>query len=130
MSEAHKSGRLVGKKLDANGRVFNVELLKFSNGIFATISEDPEPRLGTITLSLKTHERVSSSNLIPDRRGSIFSGMVGELIVEKTQGISIVSLYLREEIDATITKMLLSTISELLDSMYSASNLGEGSLTN
>ncbi len=107
--------RHVSTKFEIEGRVFTLDLLRFSNGSFANISEDPVPKLGAITISIKSQQRVNSSTLIPDRRGSIFSGMVGELIAEKTEGIAVVSLYLREDVDPQIMKILLNEISKLLE---------------
>lgn len=110
-----KEKRLFSMKSEIEGRVFTIDLFRLSNGCFANISEDPTPRLGAITISIRSEQGVSSSTLIPDRRGSIFSGMIGELIAGKMHGIAVVSLYLREEIDSTIMKTLLSVISKLLE---------------
>jgi len=109
------SGRHVSSRSEIEGRVFTLDLLRFSNGSFANISEDPVARIGAISISIRTQQGVNSSTLIPDRRGSIFSGMIGELIAEKTKGIAVVSLYLREEVDPQIMKILLNEISKLLD---------------
>jgi hypothetical protein len=107
--------RLFSKISEIEGRVFTIDLFKLSNGCFANISEDPAPRLGTITISIRSEQGVSSSTLIPDRRGSIFSGMLGEMIAGKMRGIAVVSLYLREEIDSSIMKILLSEVGKLLE---------------
>jgi hypothetical protein len=108
--------RLFSKTSEIEGRIFTIDLLRLSNGCFVNVSEDPTPRLGAITISIKSAHRVNSSTLIPDRRGSIFSGMIGELIAEKTHGIAVVSLYLREEIDSAIMKILLSELGKLVES--------------
>jgi hypothetical protein len=109
------SQRHVSSKFEIEGRVFTLDLLRFSNGAFANISEDPVARIGAISISIKTQQGVNSSTLIPDRRGSIFSGMIGELIAEKSEGIAVVSLYLREEVDSQIMKTLLNEIGKLVD---------------
>jgi hypothetical protein len=111
---SNSAERHVSSKLEFEGRVFTLDLLRFSNGSFANISEDPVARIGAISISIKAQQGVNSSTLIPDRRGSIFSSMIGELIAEKTKGIAVVSLYLREEVDPQIMKILLSEISKLL----------------
>lgn len=109
------SARLSSKKIEIEGRIFLLDLLRLHNGCFVNISEDRVSRLGAITISIKTKQRsVNSSTLIPERRGSIFSSMVGELIAEKTEGIGVVSLYLREEIEPSIMKPLLSRLSDML----------------
>ncbi len=113
--DSRQGSRHLSKTSEIDGRVFTLDLLRLGNGCFVNISEDPVPRLGAITITIKSAQGVNSSTLIPDRRGSIFSGMVGELIAEKTKGIAVVSLYLREEIDSPIMKSLLSSISNSLE---------------
>src|SRR5579863_6181450 len=99
--EADKS-RLFSSQSQIDGRIFTIDLLKFANGCFANVSEDAKPKIGAATISIRSQQGVNSSTLIPDARGSLFSRTLGELIAEKTQGIAIVSLHLREEIDSSI----------------------------
>jgi hypothetical protein len=112
----NKDERVVGIRTEIQGRIFVVEVLRLANGCFASISEDPEPRIGLITISISNKDRVQSSTLLPERRGSIFSGMAGEILAHKTKGIAVVSLYLREEVDHEIMKTLLNEIDKLLPS--------------
>jgi hypothetical protein len=112
--EEHSSPRLLQHQTEIGGRIFVIEVLLMSNGCFASISEDPKARIGLITLSIRSDDRVQSSTLLPERRGSIFSGMLGEMLAQKTGGIAVVSLYLREEIDHEIMKTLINEIDKLL----------------
>ena len=105
--------RLLTKKCDIEGRVFVIELLAMSNGYFASISEAPAPKIGAISVSMKSQHGTASSSLLPDRRGSIFAGMVGELLAEKSKGIAVTSLSLREELDTASMKMLLNELRQL-----------------
>lgn len=68
-----------------------------------------------IALSIKSEQGLNSSTLIPDRRGGIFSQMVGEMVSEKTGGIAVISLYLREEIDSAVMKSLINEVGKLLN---------------
>jgi hypothetical protein len=113
--EDSETRRLFSKTTEIEGRIFSIDLLKLSNGCFANVSEDRVPKLGAITISIRSDQGVSSSTLIPDRRGSIFSGMLGEMIASKMHGIAVISLYLREEIDSTIMKILLREVGKLLE---------------
>ncbi len=92
-----------------------IDLLFMSNGCFVSISEDVNSKMGAITLSIKSENRVSSSALIPNRRGSIFAGMVGESLAEKMRGIVVTSLYLREELDPESMKTLLNEVRKLAE---------------
>lgn len=91
-----------------------IDILTMSNGCFASISEDKTPRIGAITVSIKTGERAASSNLIPESKGSIFASMVGEMLADRLRGIAVVSLYLREELDSSTTKTLINKVRSLL----------------
>ncbi len=85
------------------------------NGCFASLSEDNAPRMGGITLTVKSERGgASSSSLIPERKGSLFASMVGELLAEKLGGIAVVSLYLREEIDSDTMKTLINEVRKLV----------------
>ncbi len=86
-----------------------------SNGCFANISEDKVSRIGAITVAVKTGERSSSSALIPESKGSIFAGMIGEMLADKLKGIAVVSLYLREELDASTMKTLINEVRNLVN---------------
>ncbi len=97
------------------GRIFKVELLTLTNGVFASISEDKNPRMGAITVAVPTGERSTSSSLIPESKGAIFAGTVGEMLAEKLRGIAVVSLYLREELDSASMKTLINEVRKLLN---------------
>jgi hypothetical protein len=85
------------------------------NGCFASLSEDNAPRMGGITITVKSERGgASSSSLIPERKGSLFASMVGELLAEKLGGIAVVSLYLREEIDSNTMKTLINEVRKLV----------------
>jgi hypothetical protein len=107
--------RLLSAECNVGGRVFEVELLLLANGCFSSISEDKTPRMGAITVAVKTGERSTSSSLIPESKGSIFAGMVGEMLAEKLRGIAVVSLYIREELDTASMKTLINEVRKLLN---------------
>ena len=106
--------KLISSKCNASGRVYIIDLLQFTNGCFANISEDQNGKMGAITVSIKTGERATSSSLIPESKGSIFAGMIGELLADKLHGIAVVSLYLREELDPESMKTLINEVRKLL----------------
>jgi hypothetical protein len=107
--------RLLSAESNVEGRIFEVEILIMSNGCFASITEDKMPRMGAITVGVKTGERFASSTLIPESKGAIFAGMVAELLAEKLRGIAVVSLYIREELDAPSMKTLINEVRKLLN---------------
>lgn len=112
-SRSEKS-HLSSVESNVGGRIFKVEILSLANGCFASITEDKTPRMGAITVAVKTGERFASSSLIPESKGGIFAGMVGELLAEKLHGIAVVSLYIREELDTDSMKTLINEIRKLM----------------
>ena len=100
---------------EIRGRVFVTDLLVFSNGSFASISDDQNRMLGAITVSVITAERAVSSTFNPESKGCIFAKMVGELLAEKLKGIAVVSLYIREELDVDTMKTLINEVRKLLE---------------
>jgi hypothetical protein len=97
------------------GRSFEMDLLVLSNGCFLNISEGKPPRMGVITVAIKTGERFTSSSLIPESKGSIFAGMIGEMLADRLHGIAVISLHLREELDTTSMKTLINEVRNLLN---------------
>jgi len=113
--EPEKGSRLLTSESNIGGRVFVIEILPMANGCFANISEDQVARIGAITVAVKTGERSSSSALIPESKGSIFAGMIGEMLADKLKGIAVVSLYLREELDTPTMKTLINEVRNLVN---------------
>ena len=112
-NDATSSRKLSSSKCEIDGRIFLIDLFLMSNGCFINISESAEPRIGAITLSVKSSQGVSTSALLPDKRGSVFSSMIGELLAERTKGIVVASLYLREELDVNSMKTLINEVRKL-----------------
>ncbi|MGI0090400.1 MAG: hypothetical protein ACREBS_01700 [Nitrososphaerales archaeon] len=114
LSESNVDRKLLSSKCNIHGRVYIIDLLEFANGCFASISEDQNAKIGAITVSIRTGDRATSSALIPESKGSIFARMVGELLADKLHGIAVVSLYLREELEAESMKTLINEVRKLL----------------
>ncbi|MHB8568215.1 MAG: hypothetical protein ACYC7D_09150 [Nitrososphaerales archaeon] len=114
MSDSTKD-RVLATRCNVNGREFTIEILPMVNGCFASITEDKYARMGAISISIKAEKKsVHSTALVPDRRGGLLAGMLGETLAGKFGGICAVSLYLREEIDAEAMKTLISEVRELV----------------
>jgi hypothetical protein len=102
------------KKIDAGPRSFVIDLLTMTNGCFVSLSEGVSARMGAVSLSVRTERGASTSSLIPDRGGTIFAGMLGELLAERLKGIVVTSLHLRENLDTSTMKTLLNEIGALV----------------
>ena len=110
-----ESKGLLSSECNVEGRVFEIDLLTLTNGCFASISEGKSARMGAITVAIKSGEKFTSSALIPESKGAIFAGMVGEMLAVKLHGIAVISLYLREELDTSSMKTLINEVRNLLN---------------
>ena len=94
-------------------RHFLVEVLKFENGNFVSVSEGSE-RLGSMVVSLSTGPTPVTTTVIPARTESIFLKLTAERISTSTRGIAIVSTYVQRELEPETAKTLMTAIMELI----------------
>ena len=104
-----------GKNLFIHGRVFKITFLNFSNGCFLSITEGIEERIGSLTLSMRIHDKVEHTIIIPENRGGVFSSILSELVASVIQGLIIVSLYLLDRLSSDVAKDLLKEIRDFLN---------------
>lgn len=102
------------KKLTISGRDFHVSFNRLLNGGFISITEGSEPRFGAIVLALKSIGRVNSSVIIPEKHSSIISIMLAELLAKELDGIALLSIFLKDEVDSQVAKVLFSEIRNLI----------------
>ncbi|MGB9659368.1 MAG: hypothetical protein ACPLY9_02425 [Nitrososphaerales archaeon] len=103
----------MNKKIEADGRLFNIHMIRAKNGCFLIVCEGEEMKLGSMALSLKIDNRASSSIIIPSKFEDVYSRIFSESISMMIDGIVIASLYTITPIDAHIAKRLLEEIKEL-----------------
>ncbi len=101
------------KTVDVDTRHFLVEVLKFENGNFVSVSEGSE-RLGSMVVSLSTGPTPVTTTVIPARTESLFLKLTAERISTSTRGIAIVSIYVQRELEPETAKTLMTAIIELI----------------
>ncbi|MEE9563785.1 MAG: hypothetical protein V3V69_02525 [Nitrosopumilaceae archaeon] len=101
------------KTVDVDTRHFLVEVLKFENGNFVSVSEGSE-RLGSMVVSLSTGPTPVTTTVIPARTESLFLKLTAERISANTKGIAIVSTYVQRELEPETAKTLMTAIIELI----------------
>lgn len=101
------------KTVDVDTRHFLVEVLKFDNGNFVSVSENSE-RLGSMVVSLATGPVPVTTTVIPARNESLFLKLTAERISTNTKGIAIVSAYVQRELEPDTAKTLMAAIMELI----------------
>ncbi len=110
-----KSSIAPSKHVSIQGRDFKVRLMRFSNGCFLSVSEGDEAWIGSLTLSMKIHDKVEHTTVIPERRAGVFSSILSDMVANLTQGISIVSLYLLNGVSSELAKDMLMEVRDFLN---------------
>lgn len=101
------------KTVEVDTRHFLIEVLKFENGNFVSVSESSK-RLGSMVVSLSTGPVPVTTTVIPARTESLFLKLTAEKISTSTRGIAIVSAYVQRELEPDTAKTLMTAIMELI----------------
>ncbi len=101
------------KTVDAGDRAFQVQVLRFENGNFVSVTEGNE-RIGSMVVSLATGPRPATTTVIPARTESLFIKLAAEKISSTVQGIAIVSVSVQKEIDIGSAKAIMREITEMI----------------
>ena len=100
--------------LDIINRKFTVEVLRFANGNFVTISEG-ESKIGATIASIATGPVPASITVVPAKSESLFLKIISERLSSITKGINIVSAFIPEKLDNNTAKTLINKIKEIVE---------------
>ncbi|MCL4437323.1 MAG: hypothetical protein M1503_04940 [Thaumarchaeota archaeon] len=109
------------ESVSVTGRSFKLRLMSLANGCFLLVSEGSEERFGSLTLSMKIGERVEHTSMTPDMRAGVFAGVLADLAASLCPGITIVSLYVREEMRPETASDLLKRIRDFINAARTSS---------
>ena len=123
-----KSIRLVWKLLNSlNGflnkivklenRTFSLRTQKFENGFFISVSEDKD-KIGSMTISLATGPTPTTTTIIPSKNESLFLRLISERISTKMKGIALVSIFVKNELEPSTAKALMSEVMEMIENEW------------
>ena len=101
------------KTIHLEGRSFSLNIQKFENGFFVSISEGVS-RLGSMVVSLASGSTPVTTTVIPSRSESLFLKLTAERISTRIKGIAIVSSYVQKELEPDTAKALMSEIMEII----------------
>lgn len=101
------------KRLDLSGRSFLVQILRFENGSFLSISEGKD-MLGSMVASLGSSPSPVATTIIPAKTDSLFLKLIASKISATCKGISIVSCYTAGELDSETAKDLMTGILKMV----------------
>ncbi|PXF23380.1 MAG: hypothetical protein CXX68_02030 [Thaumarchaeota archaeon] len=96
---------------DIDNRKFMIQVLRFDNGSFVSITEGQE-KIGGMLASIATEPVPSTVTIIPPKSESIFLKIYLSSI---TKGINIVSAFIPQELDTKTTKVLMTKIKEIIE---------------
>ena len=97
------------------GRDFSIQGLFFENGCFLIISEGP-PRIGAISASISTSGgKVNTAKVIPSKYDSIFITTISEKVSSMTNGICLVSLHNKSQLQLEDMKAIMAAVMDIID---------------
>ena len=101
------------KDICLESRSFSLNLQKFDNGYFVSISEGTD-KLGSMVVSLAAGPSPITTTIIPSKTESLFLKLLADRISTRIRGIAIVSAYIRSELETDTAKLLMTEIVEII----------------
>ena len=102
------------KIVQLQNRSFSLKIQKFENGYFMSVSEDND-KIGSMTVSLATGPTPTTTTIVPSRNESLFLRLVSERISTRVRGIALVSIFVKNELEPSTAKALMSEIMEMIE---------------
>ena len=108
-----------------SGRIFFIKFLFFENGCFIAIAEVSD-RIGSISVSISSSNKVNTAKVIPSKFDSIFISTISERISLVINGICILSLHNTKQLNLDDMKAIMEEIMNLLGEKYNESDYKKG----
>ena len=102
------------KIIHADSRDFSLNIQKFENGYFISVSEGSN-KIGSTVVSLATGPTPVTTTVIPSKTESLFLKLVAERISTRMRGIAIVSAFIQNTLKPDTAKTLMSEIMEMIE---------------
>jgi len=106
--------RFSKKTIDLGSRNFSLQILKFDNGCFVSVSE-VYSKIGSMVVSLNVGQNPVTTTVIPSKSESLFLKLIAEKISFRMHGIAIVSTFIQKELDSDTAKVLMTEIMEIIE---------------
>ena len=100
--------------IDVDSRNFTIQVLRFDNGSFVSITEHQD-KIGGVLASIGTDSIPVSNTIIPAKSESLFLKLISERISSSIKGINIVSAFIPQELDSKTANTLISKIKEIVE---------------
>ena len=102
------------KVVNLESRTFFLQIQKFENGYFVSISEGTN-KIGSMVVSLATGPTPITTTIIPSRTESLFLKLIAERISTRIRGIALVSAFTQKELEPNTAKTLMSEIMDMIE---------------
>ena len=93
----------------STSRNFSLSVTFFQNGCFLVITEG-QPRIGAVSMAISTSNKVSTAKVIPSKYDSIFINSLAEKTSSMINGISLVSLYSKSQLQLDDMKAIMEEV--------------------
>ena len=113
----NSSNGFLNKIVKLENRTFSLRIQKFENGFFISISEDND-KIGSMTISLATGPTPTTTTIIPSKNESLFLRLISERISTRMKGIALVSIFVKNELEPSTAKALMSEVMEMIENEW------------
>jgi hypothetical protein len=91
------------------GRNFFLSNTFFQNGCFIVVAEG-QPRIGAVSMAISASNKVSVAKVIPSKHDSIFINTMAEKVSSMINGISLVSLHSKSQLQLDDMKAIMEGV--------------------
>jgi|TARA_Y100001949_G_scaffold116840_1_gene99328 hypothetical protein len=106
--------RYLSTVIEVGKRSFMVQMLRFDNGSFVSITENQD-KIGGMLASIGTDSIPVTNTIIPAKSESLFLKLVSEQLSSIIKGINIVSAFIPQELDGKTASTLMAKIKEIME---------------
>lgn len=92
-----------------SSRNFSLNITFFLNGCFVVITEG-QPRIGAVSVAISTSNKISTAKVIPSKYDSIFINTLAEKISSMINGITLVSLHSKSQLQLDDMKAIMEEV--------------------
>ena len=98
-----------------NGRDFLLQVSFFQNGCFILVSEG-ERRIGALSVAISASNKVNVAKVIPSKYDSIFINTVAEKVSSMINGICLISLHSKSQLQLDDMKAIMEEVMNIVGS--------------
>jgi hypothetical protein len=99
----------------STGRTFFLQTTFFDNGCFIILNEG-ESRIGAMSVAISTQNKVNVAKVIPSKYDSIFINTVAEKVSSMINGICLVSLHSKTQLQLDDMKAIMGEVMNIVGS--------------